>query len=125
MVRTHRFENYNKFFFIIGIFILNWLYCQIDPHNITDPSQRYPDITLGDSHKGTIIKCEKFHAEKKKIMRELNINQVSLSKHHVVLRRKKLNMPVLMASEARTQGKFFKFLVTSSNVIFLFSKSLV
>jgi hypothetical protein len=58
-------------------------------------------------------------------MRELNISKITLKKHHVVLRRKKLNMPVLMASETRTQGKFFKFLVTSSNVIFPFSKSLV
>ena len=58
-------------------------------------------------------------------MRELNISKITLQEHHVVLRRKKLNMPVLMATEARTQGKFFKFLVTSSNAIFLFSKSLV
>jgi hypothetical protein len=58
-------------------------------------------------------------------MRELNISQINLQKHHVVLCRKELDMPVLMASETRTQGKFFKFLVTSSDVIFLFSKSLV
>ena len=63
---SHRFQNYNKFFFIIGIFILNWLSCRIDPHNITNPSQRYPVITLTDFYKSTKIKCEKFHAEKKK-----------------------------------------------------------
>jgi hypothetical protein len=97
----------------------------MNPHYITNPSQTYPSITLGDYHTSTKIKCKKFHSEQKKILRELNISQISLKKHHVVLRRKNLNMPVLMASETRTQGKFFKVLVTSSNVIFLFSKSLV
>lgn len=106
-------------------FIFNWLSCQMDPHDITNPSQNYSFVRLCNSTKGGKIKGKKFHTQKKKRMRELNINQICLPKYHVVLRRKKSNIPILMGYETRTQGKFFRFLVTSSNVILLFSKSLM
>jgi hypothetical protein len=61
----------------------------MDPHNITNPSQTYPQHTLHDSDEAKNIKCKNFNTEKRKIMREMNISQICLLKHHVVLRRKK------------------------------------
>ncbi len=124
---SHRSENYNKFFFIIGTFIFNWLSCQMDPHNITNPSQRYHQRNFSDSdetNRTNEIKYKNFHTEKRKILRDMNISPICLRKYHVVLRRKKLSMRVLVVSETATTGKFFKFLVTSSNIIFLLESHL-
>jgi hypothetical protein len=100
----------------------------MDPHNITNPSQRYPQRNFSDSDKtnGTSeIKYKNFHTEKRKILREMNISPICLHKYHVVLRRKKkFSMPGLVVSGTATTGKFSKFLVTSSNVIFLLESHL-
>jgi hypothetical protein len=97
----------------------------MDPQNITNPSRQYPTLTLFNSEETATIKCKNFNIEKQKIMNELNINKIWLCKQQVVLRRKKLNMPVSVVSETTTTGKFFKLLVSKSKVIFLFSQSLV
>jgi hypothetical protein len=117
----HWSENYIKLFFIIGDFIVNWLSCRVEPRYITNPPERHPQLTLHNRDATRTIKCEKFNAEKQKIMNELDIKHVGLFKHHVVLLRKKLSVPVLMVTEATTSGMFSQLLVTESKVIFLFS----
>jgi hypothetical protein len=114
-------ENYIKLFFIIGTVIINWLSCRVVPRYITNPPRYHPLLTLHNTDETTTIKCEKFNAEKKKIMNDLDIRRITLAKHHVVLLRKKLSMPVLIVTEATTSGMFYKLLLTKSKLIFLFS----
>ena len=127
MVRTHRFENWNLFFCIIGLFIVDWLSCRVNSQSITRPFPDYPKVRLGRTYNSRKIKCENFNIEKKKIMLDMNTRGIRLRQHHIVLRQKKSSKPILIGSDKRitTTGKFFKLLITPPNVIFLFSESLV
>ncbi|CAF1203133.1 unnamed protein product [Adineta steineri] len=86
-------------------FIMEWLSCQVDPNYITNPPPLHPQITL---YKSEIIKittpiqCPEFLKEKRDILKKLGTNKICLFKHHVILRRKRSDMPVLRVSEADT-----------------------